>query len=150
METFKVVTTEERMYDCEYMVEAESQAQAMALVEGGDAWGLESTLIVREDEVETSHLRIVSADPVNSLTPPDLKQCQSEVPGNGPFVMGGEIGNPRNGYLVRCKSKTAFIATENKPGEDGQTGQMGLCKKCKDVMIKQCGKDYASFRKVDG
>lgn len=149
MATFRVVTVEERMYDCVYIVEAESQAQAMALFEGGDAWGMESTVVVKEDEIETSDLRIISADPVNKLTPPDLKQCQSEVPGNGPFIIGGEIGNPRNGYRTRCKSKTVFIATENQPGKDGQTGQMGLCKECKAVMIEQCGKDFCSFRKVD-
>lgn len=149
MGTFKVVTSEVRIYDCVYTVEADSQAQAMALFEGGDAWGMESTVVVREDEIETSDLKIVSADPIKKLTPPDLKRCQSEVPGNGPFTIGGEIGNPRNGYRTRCKSETAFIATENQPGKDGQTGQMGLCKKCKAAMIDQCGKDFCSFRKVD-
>lgn len=149
MATFKVVTMEEKMYGCTYLVEADTQAQAMAMVESGDAWELESTVTLEEDEIETSDLRIISADPVNSLTPPDPERCQADVPGNGPFIIGGEVGNPKNGYRVRCENKTAFIATENEPGKDGQTGRMGLCKKCKGVFIKQLGPDYASFRKVD-
>ncbi len=148
MATFKIVTVEERMYDCVYTVEAESQAQAMALIEGGDAWSMESTVVVKEREIETSDLKIISADPINKLTPPDLERCQADAPGNGPFVIGGQVGDPNNGYRVRCKNNTTILTTENKPGKDGQTGQMGLCKKCMGVMIEQCGEDFCSFRSV--
>jgi hypothetical protein len=65
-----------------------------------------------------------------SLTPPDRKQCQADVPGNGPFTMGGEIGDPKNGYRVRCKNEPVVIAYEVEPGPDGLMGAMSLCPKC--------------------
>lgn len=71
------------------------------------------------------------------LEPPDTERCQADVPGNGPFTMGGEIGNPRNGYRVRCKNKPQWIATEKKPGPDGLTGSMSLCAECAVVLEKQ-------------
>jgi hypothetical protein len=83
------------------------------------------------------------------LEPPDLKRCQSEKPSDGPFMMGGEIGDPRNGYLVRCRQEPAVVATENQPGDDGQVGSMSLCNDCKKVFLKQLGKDYATFTKVE-
>ena len=83
-----------------------------------------------------------------SLTPPDLKQCQADVPGNGPFTMGGEIGDPRNGYRVRCKNKPQWIATEASPGADGEVGSMSLCDRCKEEFIKQLGPAYARFSQI--
>jgi hypothetical protein len=55
-------------------------------------------------------------------TPPNLKQCQACVPGNGPFTIGGEIGNPRNGYRVRCKNKPTVIATEKQVADEDPHG----------------------------
>jgi len=52
------------------------------------------------------------------LEPVDLKQCQSEKPGAGPFALGGDVGNPKRGYLVRCRNEPIFIATENAPGDE--------------------------------
>lgn len=78
------------------------------------------------------------------LEPPDLDRCQADVPGNGPFTMGGEIGNPRNGYRVRCKNRPRWIAVEKKPGPDGQVGSMSLCDECAAIMEKQMP-GHASF-----
>jgi len=82
-----------------------------------------------------------------ALTPPDLKQCQADVPGNGPFTIGGEIGNPRNGYRVRCKNKPTVIATE-KVAADGLQGSMSLCDSCRAAFLKQMGEDYATFKSI--
>jgi len=79
------------------------------------------------------------------MIPPDLSRCQADVPGNGPFTMGGKIGNPRNGYRVRCENKPAVIATEKKPGPDGLTGSMSLCASCHVAMLRQLGPDFADF-----
>lgn len=70
------------------------------------------------------------------LTPPDLNQCQADKPGNGPFTMGGEIGNPRDGYRVRCRNKPTCIAIEREPGADDQVGSMSLCDECRGVLEK--------------
>lgn len=83
-----------------------------------------------------------------SLTPPDLKQCQADVPGNGPFTMGGEIGDPKNGYRVRCKNTPSWVATESSPGKDGECGSMSLCDQCKDEFIKQLGPSFAYFSRI--
>jgi hypothetical protein len=82
------------------------------------------------------------------LTPPDLKQCQADVPGNGPFTIGGEIGNPRNGYRIRCKNKPTVIATEKRVAADGLQGSMSLCESCRAAFLKQLGPDYAAFEDV--
>lgn len=77
------------------------------------------------------------------LTPPDSERCQAEVPGNGPFTIGGKIGNPKNGYRVRCENKPSVIVIEKRPGPDGKRGSMSLCAKCLVVFRKQCGEDFA-------
>ena len=83
------------------------------------------------------------------MIPPDLKQCQSEKPSGGPFILGGEIGDPRNGYLVLCRNKPTVIAIANDPGEDGLRGCMSLCDGCKAVAIKPLGKNFASFATLE-
>lgn len=83
------------------------------------------------------------------LAPPDVERCQAEKPSGGPFILGGEIGDPRNGYLVRCRNKPTFIATENKPGKDGAVGSMSLCDECRKVAIKQMGPNFASFKEIE-
>ena len=92
-----------------------------------------------------SHPRSSTPSSKKSLIPPDLNRCQAEKPGNGPFVIGGEIGNPKNGYRIRCRNKPTVIATEKKPGKDGRCGSMSLCDECHNVFIEQLGKNYASF-----
>lgn len=82
------------------------------------------------------------------LTPPDVSRCQAEKPGNGPFTIGGEIGNPKRGYRVRCTSKPVVIAKEAEPGSDGRRGSMSLCAECQTAMIKQCGKGFATFTTI--
>ena len=76
------------------------------------------------------------------LTPPDPKQCQtySQV---GAFTMGGRIGE-----LTRCTNKPVVIATENKPGADGQIGSMSLCEKHRLKSMEVLGKDFATFKEI--
>ena len=82
------------------------------------------------------------------LEPVDLKRCQADVPGNGPFTMGGEIGNPKDGYRVRCKNEPTVIATENQPGEDGRIGSMSLCRDCVVAFIRLLGAGHATLRDI--
>jgi len=63
--------------------------------------------------------------------------------------MGGEIGDPRNGYLVRCRQIPTVVATERKPGDDGQCGSMSLCDECKAVAKKQLGPEFLNFEKIE-
>jgi len=86
----------------------------------------------------------------NKLEPVDLERCQADVPGNGPFTMGGKIGNPRDGYRVRCEHPPIVIATEKEPGEDGRKGSMSLCGGCREALIKQEGDDFATFMSTEG
>jgi len=83
------------------------------------------------------------------LEPVDLKQCQADKPGNGPFTIGGVIGDPKNGYRIRCKYTPTFVATEKMPGDDGKCGAMSLCEECKRVFIEQLGIDFASFSEIE-
>lgn len=82
------------------------------------------------------------------MIPPDPKRCQAEIPGNGPLTMGGPIGNPRNGYRVRCENKPTVFAVEKRPGKDGLVGSMSLCARCRGELIKQLGEDYVYFLPV--
>jgi hypothetical protein len=80
---------------------------------------------------------------MTELEPVDVFRCQTDVPGNGPFTMGGVIGDPKNGYRVRCENQAAFIAIEKTPGADGRTGAMSVCDKCQPVLLEQCGENFA-------
>lgn len=71
------------------------------------------------------------------LTPPDPDRCQAYVPGNGPFTLGGTIGDPRNGYRVRCDNRPDVLVTEDEPGADGRRGSMSLCRRCLTVLREQ-------------
>lgn len=78
------------------------------------------------------------------LDPPDIKQCQAEVPnGNNPFTLGGSPG------LVRCTNAPVVVATEAKPGDDGQIGSMSLCSRCWSQMIKQLGPNHVKVCPVE-
>jgi hypothetical protein len=79
------------------------------------------------------------------LVPPDLERCQAEKPGNGPFIIGGKIGDPKNGYRTRCSNRPTVIATEKKPGSDGRRGSMSICDECLPYLIRQMGKEYAEL-----
>jgi hypothetical protein len=77
------------------------------------------------------------------LTPPDKKQCQAEKPnGNSFMTLGGKPGR------VRCTNKPTVIATEAKPGPDGQRGTMSLCDECYAVFVKQMGASYATSEPI--
>lgn len=82
---------------------------------------------------------------MKELTPPDLHRCQAEKPNGASFMtLGGRPG------LVRCSDKPSVIATENKPGPDGQVGSMSLCQHCAEVFVKQLGADYATTAPIQG
>lgn len=83
-----------------------------------------------------------------ALIPPDRTRCQAMIPGNGPFTMGGFIGDPRDGYRVRCENKPVAVITERKPGPDGLCGSMSVCDRCKTKFIEYYGKDYATFKTI--
>lgn len=82
---------------------------------------------------------------MKELTPPDLHRCQAEVPNGASFMTCG--GRPGR---VRCSDKPVVIATENKPGSDGQVGSMSLCQHCAEVFVKQLGADYATLAPIQG
>ena len=66
------------------------------------------------------------------LIPPDKKQCQAEKPNGHSFMtLGGRPGRER------CTNKPTMLATEKKPGKDGQRGSMTVCDECFSVMQKQ-------------
>lgn len=80
---------------------------------------------------------------MKELTPPDLSRCQAERPNGASFMTCG--GRPG---LVRCSDKPSVIATENKPGSDGQVGSMSLCQHCAEMFVKQLGETYATLAKI--
>lgn len=80
------------------------------------------------------------------MTPVDLERCQA-VPTGAPFQMGGEIGDPKNGYRVRCRTPPSWVATLLTG--DGKRGSMSLCDSCKAAMLRQLGPHFASFAAVD-
>jgi len=67
------------------------------------------------------------------LRPPDLKRCQAEKPNGHSFMTIG--GRP--GGRERCGAAPTVIATEIKPGKDGQIGSMALCDDCLEVFQEQ-------------
>lgn len=73
-----------------------------------------------------------------ALTPVDLGRCQAEKPGNGPFIMGGAIGDPRNGYRVRCDAVPSVVVRE-KSSTGGAPGAMSLCRDCLEVFDADVG-----------
>lgn len=92
--------------------------------------------------------KLKSKKQAQELVPPDLDRCQARVPGNGPFTVGGKIGDPRDGYRVRCDNVPTVIAVEKQAGPDGLIGSMSLCDECKKEFLKMFGKDFATIRKI--
>ncbi len=78
----------------------------------------------------------------NELTPPDEKRCQAENVIATPFALGGTH------RTERCDNAPAYIATENKPGEDGLIGSMSLCPECAKAMTEKFGKNFATFKPI--
>ena len=79
------------------------------------------------------------------LTPPDLIRCQAEKPnGNSFMTLGGKPG------WERCTAVSVWVATEIVPGKDGKKGSMSLCEECRQVMLKQLGSDFATFKLIPG
>lgn len=74
--------------------------------------------------------------------PPDVNQCQAESLSSSFMTLG-----PRK--MVRCTNKPIWIATEVKPGEDGEIGNMSLCDACSIIMIDKLGLDYATFKRIN-
>jgi hypothetical protein len=62
--------------------------------------------------------------------------------------MGGKIGNPRNGYRVRCENKPVWYAVEKRPGPDGLIGSMSLCDNCQKHMELQMP-GHANFTRIE-
>lgn len=83
------------------------------------------------------------------LAPPDVERCQARKPGNGPFTMGGPIGDPRDGYRVRCENKPTVIVTEKKPGKDGLIGSMSLCPECLEVFQEALPANFADIKRIE-
>lgn len=83
------------------------------------------------------------------LEPIDQERCQADVPGPGPFALGGNLGDPNNGYRVRCPNKPSIIAVEKRPGPDGAIGSMSLCERCQTKMLEQLGDDFANFTRIE-
>ncbi len=78
--------------------------------------------------------------PEKPLEPPDHERCQGEWVKATPFRLGGPMRT-----RVRCDKVPLVIATEKKPGKDGQVGAMSLCGECKVKFEKQLGLDYATY-----
>ncbi|KKM19829.1 hypothetical protein LCGC14_1651720 [marine sediment metagenome] len=80
---------------------------------------------------------------MSNLEPADKERCQADKPnGQGPFTLGG------GHKMVRCTNKPSVIATENKPGEDGQKGSMSICTDCLTKFTKQMPQGYATFTNI--
>ena len=63
---------------------------------------------------------------VKELTPPDMEQCQVDVPNGHSFMtMGGKYGGK-----VRCEKKPIYIVEDKIPGKDGLCGSMSMCPEC--------------------
>jgi hypothetical protein len=75
------------------------------------------------------------------LTPPDPDRCQVEWQ-SGSFMTLG----PRQ--MERCTSRPDWIATEKRPGKDGQRGSMSMCDEHRKVFEKK-HPGQATFKKVD-
>ena len=63
----------------------------------------------------------------------DLAQCEAEKPNlkYNPFGLGHGLDSSQR--MLRCTPKPTYIATEVKPGPDGEIRTMSLCDDCKKV-----------------
>lgn len=74
---------------------------------------------------------------------PDPLRCQTEITITNPWTLGG-IASKTN----RCTNKPTVIATEKKPGKDGQRGAMSLCAGCLVQFRKAMPAGYATVRAI--
>lgn len=84
---------------------------------------------------------------MSTLIPADPDRCQTEITEYRPFIMGGDVNQTR-----RCSNAPTWIATEKKPGKDGQRGSMSLCDDCREQLVKQftkAGKALPEFKPVN-
>lgn len=77
------------------------------------------------------------------LIPADPLRCQAEISNGVNFMT---LGGRRE--MVRCSNKPVVIATEKKPGPDGQTGSMSLCTSCVVQFMKQMPEGFATFEEI--
>lgn len=77
------------------------------------------------------------------LEPVDLERCQCEETPAHSFMTFGP--KPKT---QRCDQKPVWVATENKPGEDGLMGSMSLCEAHRQSLIKKMGTDFATIVKI--
>lgn len=79
------------------------------------------------------------------LEPVDYDRCQAEKPAGYTFLtLGG-----RPGDMIRCSNRPSIVATEVKPGADGQRGSMSLCSDCFAVFQKQMPAGFATFAPIE-
>ena len=79
------------------------------------------------------------------LIPPDLLQCQAEVPNGTNFMtLGGNIGG-----RVRCENAPAYVVYETKPAADGLMGSMSLCPSCLEVFKKIMGSKFETHYRLE-
>lgn len=71
-----------------------------------------------------------------NLIPPDLEQCQEEIPNGNSFMsMGGKYGG-----RVRCGNKPMFLVQETTQGN----GSMTMCPECFLVFVSRGDADKYS------
>ena len=74
-------------------------------------------------------------DQSGALTPPDLTQCQAQIP----WALTADQLEDR----VRCASKPVVVAREKRSGgPDGQLASMSLCEGCREHLVKELGHDF--------
>ena len=73
--------------------------------------------------------------------PPDLKQCQTEIPNGNTFMtLGGVVGR------TRCGNGAVYLVIENGPSEKaGLIGSMTMCRECKNVFLTQMCTELPKF-----
>ena len=78
------------------------------------------------------------------LIPPDLLQCQAEVPNGTNFMtLGGNIGG-----RVRCENAPAYVVYETTPAADGLMGSMSLCPSCLKVFKNIMGDKFETHYRI--
>ena len=76
--------------------------------------------------------------------PADRERCQAETRQRAPFMQMG--GPPVK--VTRCSNKPVAIATETKPGEDGERGSMSLCASCIVIATRELGADFFTLEQL--
>lgn len=85
--------------------------------------------------------------PKPDLTPPDPERCQAERK-VGCWPDARHFLNLGPAQMLRCDRKPVVIATEKRPGKDGQYGSMSLCGECLTALLEQVGPNHCSFKNI--